>query len=118
MEAAVLDRPVTGADSQRSQALAALAKANDVRIRRANLRRRLQAGEGSVADLLAEEPLPRYLKTMPVSDLVRMQRRWGRKRTMMLLRSLTINPNRCVGDLTARQRQALIQHFRPTPHAG
>ena len=43
---------------------------------------------------------------MPVGELLRSQRRWGRTRARKFLFSIAVNENRELGRLTSRQRDA------------
>lgn len=88
------------------QHMAALAEANRVRLKRAELKRRIKAGEETVANVL--ERIPEYAGTMPVGDLLRAQRRWAKGRTHIFLRRLHVNENRSLDDLTARQRSMIV----------
>ena len=87
------------------QHMAALAEANRIRFARANLKRRINAGEETVADVLEE--IPEYAETMPVGELLRAQQRWAQRRTHKFLRRLHVNENRSLDDLTARQRSMI-----------
>jgi len=84
----------------------ALARADEVRIARARLKRAIAAGERTVAEVLAEAP--DYTANMPVAELLQAQHRWGRRRVMRLLNSLAIHERRTVGRLTERQKRAII----------
>lgn len=94
--------------AERPQYLVALDRANEIRIARAALKRRIYRGEVSLAELLATTRLiPESLETLTVSDLLRVQRRWGPKRTARFLNDLEISGKRLVGDLTVDQRRAI-----------
>ena len=49
---------------------------------------------------------------MPVSELLRSQRRWGRTRARKFLSSLALNENRELGRLTERQRNVLAAELQ------
>ena len=85
-----------------SQALDALAVANEVRSGRRELREEIRAGR-SVLTVL-DEPC---VRTMRVTDLLRMQPRWGLVRAERACRLVPCGPLVRVGELTARQRDAL-----------
>jgi hypothetical protein len=87
------------------QHMRALAHANRVRLARAELKRRVQSGEVSVAGVIRS--CPWEAETMTVGELLRSQRRWGRTRARKFLMSLTLNENRELGRLTSRQRAVL-----------
>lgn len=88
------------------QHLRALEHANRVRLARAELKRRVAAGETSAADVILESPW--HVESMSISELVMSQRRWGRARCRRLLSTLGIPENKRLGTLTERQRQLLV----------
>lgn len=93
------------------QHMAALERANEVRLARAQLKRRIAAGEITVDQVLAD--VPEEARSMAVSELLRAQRRWGRKRAAKLLRTtVMISENRQLERLTARQRTELAEAVR------
>jgi hypothetical protein len=92
-------------DAGQDQHLKALEYANRVRLARAQLKRRVAAGEAAAADVVME--CPWQAQSMSISDLLMSQKRWGRTRCRRLLVSLGVPENKQVGTLTERQRQAL-----------
>lgn len=89
------------------QHLRALARANEVRLARAGLKRRVSDGEISVADVILE--MPAEAETMPVLDLLMSQRRWGLTRCRKFLRDAHMSENKTVGSMTFRQRSVVAQ---------
>jgi hypothetical protein len=87
------------------QHLRALARANEVRLARAELKRQIADGEISAAHIILE--CPWEAASMTVSDLLTSQRRWGSTRCRKLLQSIPMSENKTVGSLTERQRRAL-----------
>jgi hypothetical protein len=87
------------------QHLRALARANEVRLARAELKRQITEGEISAAHVILE--CPWESASMTVSDLLTSQRRWGSTRCRKLLQSIPMSENKTVGSLTERQRRAL-----------
>jgi hypothetical protein len=87
------------------QHLRALARANEVRLARAELKRQIAEGEISAAHVILE--CPWEAASMTVSDLLTSQRRWGSTRCRKLLQSIPMSENKTVGSMTERQRQAL-----------
>jgi hypothetical protein len=85
----------------------ALARANEVRLARAELKRRVASGEITVAEIL----LGHHWETenMTISDLLMSQRRWGHQRCRKLLMQVPVSENKTVGSMTERQRHALAQ---------
>ncbi len=87
------------------QHLRALERANRVRLARADLKRRIGAGDVTVADVVADPPW--QIESMAISELLMSQRRWGRARCRRLLLSLGVAENKKIGTLTERQRGAV-----------
>lgn len=92
-----------------SQPLEALEKANRVRLARAELKRRIAAGDATVASVLTDTP--DFMATMTVTDLLMSQHRWGRTRAKRLLAIETISETKAVGTLTRRQAEALVRRL-------
>lgn len=87
------------------QHLSALARANEIRLARATLKRAVACGERSVADVLAE--CPAEVERMEIGELISCQRRWGGQRTRRLLGTVPVVETKLVGALTERQRTAI-----------
>jgi hypothetical protein len=87
------------------QYMQALARANEVRLARAGLKRRVASGEITVSEIL----LGTYweAENMTISDLLMSQRRWGHTRCRKLLMQVPVSENKTVGSMTERQRRAL-----------
>lgn len=91
------------------QHLRALARANDVRLARAALKRSVAAGEIEAAEVV--RTCPWQVKTMSIGELLRSQRRWGRTRTRKFLADIAVSENRPMGRLTARQRGLVTEQL-------
>jgi hypothetical protein len=89
------------------QHLRALARANEVRLARAELKRRVLDGELAVADVILDAPPE--AATMTVADLLVSQRRWGRARCRKLLQGIPMSETKTVGTMTDRQRHAMAE---------
>jgi hypothetical protein len=87
------------------QHLRALEHANRVRLARADLKRRIGAGQIAVAEVVAGPPSE--VAGMSISELLMSQRRWGRARSRRLLLSLGVPENKRIGTFTERQREAI-----------
>jgi len=83
----------------------ALARANRVRLARAELKRQVAEGETTVAEVVLE--CPWEAESMPVADLLMSQHRWGQTRCRRFLSAIPMSETRTVGSLTERQRNAL-----------
>jgi hypothetical protein len=89
----------------RAQNMRALARANEVRLARAELKRRVAFGKVDVAEVIVHCPWEAH--SMAVADLLISQRRWGQTRCRKLLAQLPMSENKTVGSMTDRQRRAL-----------
>lgn len=88
------------------QHLRALDQANQVRVARAELKRRVGTGSVTVGEVIGDRPW--QAETMSLSELLMSQQRWGRVRCRRLLLSLELPENKRLGTLTGRQRGALV----------
>src|SRR4051812_7496818 len=95
------------------QHLRALARANEVRLARAELKRRIAEGEISAAHVILE--CPWEAASMTVSDVLTSQRRWGNTRCRRLLALVPLSENKAVGSMTQRQRDELAKLLEGTP---
>src|SRR3954447_11427910 len=93
------------------QHMRALARANEVRLARAELKRRIAQGELPVADVVLSSPWE--AESMTISDLLTSQRRWGTTRCRKLLQCIPMSENKTVGSMTDRQRNALAALLSP-----
>jgi hypothetical protein len=98
------EAPSRGVDSQCMQALA---RANQVRLARAALKRDIGAGRRGVIDTVVE--CPWEVESMTLSELLRSQRRWGRARARKLLTSIGLSEGKRLGTLTERQVGILVR---------
>lgn len=95
----------TASTVQLPQHMQALARANRVRLARAELKRSIARGEADVAGVIQD--CPWETESMTLSELLTSQRRWGRTRARKLLQALALSENKRVGTLTPRQRSLL-----------
>lgn len=93
------------------QHMRALARANEVRLARAELKRRIAHGEVSVGEVVLTSPWE--AESMTISDLLMSQRRWGSTRCRKLLQGIPMSENKTVGSMTERQRRALAALLSP-----
>ena len=87
------------------QYMRALERANQVRLARASLKRRIALGETRVAAVILE--CPWEAESMAVADLLMSQRRWGQTRCRKFLSQLAMSEKKTVGSMTDRQRHTL-----------
>ncbi len=88
------------------QHMNALARANRIRLARAERKRAIFRGDLTVAAVVEE--VPEECETIPLAELLSSQRRWGRTRSRRLLAGLSLPENKRLGDCTARQRGLLV----------
>ena len=91
------------------QRLRALERANEVRLARAELKRRIAEGESSVAQVLQDPP--HAATSWAIGDLLTSQRRWGSTRCRKFLSKHQISETKPVGALTERQRKILVHQL-------
>jgi hypothetical protein len=94
------------------QHMRALERANQVRLARAELKRRVAAGELGVADVILE--CPWEADSMAVADLLMSQRRWGQTRCRKFLAQIPMSEQKTVGSMTERQRRTLAAMLTAT----
>jgi hypothetical protein len=87
------------------QHMQALARANRVRLARAELKRAIGRGEVEVVEVIRDRPWE--TESMTLAELLTSQRRWGRTRARKFLLGLALNENKRLGTLTPRQRALL-----------
>jgi hypothetical protein len=87
------------------QHMRALERANEVRLARADLKRRIADGQLRAADVILESPWE--AESMAVADVLMSQRRWGRTRARRLLAGIQMSETKTLGSMTERQRRAV-----------
>jgi hypothetical protein len=97
------------------QRLQALERANEIRLARAELKRRIAEGEVSVADVLLEPPCE--AGSWAIGDLLMSQRRWGSSRCRKFLFRHHITETKPVSTLTERQRRLLASQLEESCEA-
>jgi hypothetical protein len=92
------------------QRMDALQRANDIRTRRAQLKRDLKAGRVSIHNLLLEPP--EYVETAKVFDMLLAVPKYGRVKVGKILQTCRISPSKTIGGLSERQRTELVSLLR------
>jgi hypothetical protein len=90
----------------------ALERANQVRLARAELKRRVAGGEISVSEVILD--CPWEADSMAVADLLMSQRRWGQTRCRKFLAQIPMSEQKTVGSMTERQRRTLAAMLNAT----
>ena len=88
------------------QRMEALQRANDIRSRRAQLKRDLKAGRTPIHELLLDPP--DYVQTAKVFDLLLAVPKYGRVKVNKILVHCRIAPSKTIGGLSERQRSELV----------
>lgn len=91
------------------QHMQALARANRVRLARAELKRSIARGDVEAADVIRD--CPWETESMTLAELLTSQRRWGRTRARKFLLGLSLSENKRLGTLTERQRALLANEL-------
>jgi hypothetical protein len=103
--------PAEATTAPAPQHMRALARANEVRLARAELKRRIAQGEVTVAEIVLDSPWE--AESMSIADLLMSQRRWGSTRCRKLLQTIPMTETKTVGSMTDRQRRALVAQLGP-----
>jgi hypothetical protein len=88
------------------QRMEALRRANDVRVRRAQLKKDLKAGRVQVQDILSDPP--EFVGTAKVVDMLMAVPKFGRVKAGRFLNQCRISPSKTIAGLSERQRQELV----------
>ena len=88
----------------------ALKRANDIRSKRAQLKRDLKGENVKIQTLLLDPP--EYVLTAKVIDMLMAVPKYGRVKTNRILNQCRISPSKTIGGLSERQRSELVQQLR------
>jgi len=91
------------------QRMEALKRANDIRVRRAQLKKDLKDGRVRVEEVLSRPP--DYVETAKVFDILMAVPKFGRVKAARFLNQCRISQSKTVGGLSERQRTELIGLF-------
>ena len=97
-------------DRSLAQRMEALGRANEIRTKRAQLKRDLKARRKRAHDLLLEPP--EWMETMKIFDLLLACPKYGRVKANKLLKECKISPSRTIGGLSQRQRSEVVSMLR------
>jgi len=92
------------------QRMDALNRANEIRTKRAQLKRDLKGGRMSIHDLLLEPP--EFVETAKVFDMLLAVPKYGRVKVNKILQQCRISPSKTIGGLSQRQRTELVSMLR------
>jgi hypothetical protein len=91
------------------QRMDALKRANDVRVKRAKLKKDLKEGKVRIEQILGNPP--EYVSTAKVVDILMAVPKFGRVKAARFLNTCRISQSKTVGGLSERQRTGLIGLF-------
>ena len=91
------------------QRMEALRRANDIRVRRAQLKKDLKDGRVSIEKILLDPP--EYVSTAKVFDMLMAVPKLGRVKATRFLNLCRISQSKTVGGLSERQRSELVALF-------
>jgi hypothetical protein len=100
------------------QHMRALQRANEVRLARAELKRRVTDGETTAATVILASPWE--AESMAVAELLMSQHRWGHTRARRFLAGIPMTETKTIGSMTERQRRslaAMLEAQAPTVRA-
>jgi hypothetical protein len=92
------------------QRMEALQRANDVRVKRAKLKKDLKTGRVRVEEILADPP--EYVGTAKVFDMLMAVPKFGRVKAARFLNQCRISQAKTVAGLSERQREELVSLFK------
>ena len=88
----------------------ALRRANEIRVRRAQLKKDLKSGAVRIEDILSDPP--EYVGTAKVVDILMAVPKFGRVKAARFLNQCRISQSKTVGGLSERQRGELVSLLR------
>src|SRR5215475_215825 len=91
------------------QRMEALKRANDIRVKRAQLKKDFKSGAVSIEQILGNPP--EFVSTAKVFDMLVAVPKFGRVKAARLLNQCRISQSKTVGGLSDRQRHELIALF-------
>jgi S13-like protein len=101
---------VTTPERSLEQRRYALEKANDIRMRRARLKKDLKARRITIHTLIVDPP--EFIETMKLFDLILASPKYGRVKANKMLGYCRISPSKTIGGLSERQRKEIASFLR------
>jgi hypothetical protein len=102
--------PVSAPQRSLTQRMAALKRANEIRTKRARLKRDLRSGRTNPQALLLSPP--DYVLTAKVSEMLLAVPKYGHVKVNKILAQCRISPSKTIGGLSPRQRAELVSYLR------
>src|SRR5215216_6118731 len=97
-------------ERSREQRMRALRRANEIRSKRAQLKRDLKAGKAKVETLLLDPP--DYVMSAKAFDMILAVPKYGRVKANKILTQCGTPPSKPIGGLPKRQRGELVPQLR------
>jgi hypothetical protein len=92
------------------QRMRALGRANEIRSKRAQLKRDLKGGKAKIEALLLDPP--DYVMSAKAFDMILAVPKYGRVKANKILQTCRISPSKTIGGLSERQRGELVTQLR------
>ena len=89
------------------QRMEALRRANDIRSRRAQLKRDLKSGQVSISAVISNPP--EFVMTAKVFDMLMAVPKYGKVKATRFLNTCRISQGKTIGGLSDRQRSELLE---------
>ena len=93
-----------------TQRMEALQRANQIRTRRAQLKKDLRSGKANIQALLLSPP--DYILSAKVADMLLSVPKYGQVKVNKILTQCRISPSKTIGGLSPRQRTELVGYFK------
>jgi hypothetical protein len=110
MPGSSVQTPAAVPERTHDQRMRALRRANEIRTRRAKLKRDLKAGKVKVESLLLDPP--EYVMSAKAFDMILAVPKYGRVKANRILSQCRISPSKTIGGLSERQRAELVGQLR------
>ena len=110
MPGSSVQTPAAVPERTHDQRMRALRRANEIRTRRAKLKRDLKAGKVKVESLLLDPP--EYVMSAKAFDMILAVPKYGRVKANRILSQCRISPSKTIGGLSERQRTELVGQLR------
>jgi hypothetical protein len=102
--------PTAVPERTHKQRMRALRLANEIRTKRAQLKRDLKAGKAKIETLLLDPP--DYVLSAKAFDMILAVPKYGRVKANRILGQCRISPSKTIGGLSERQRAELVGQLR------
>ncbi len=101
-----LKAPTQAPERSLDQRMDALNRANDIRSRRAQLKKDLKSGRVQIHDVISDPP--DYVMTAKVFDMLLAVPKYGKVKATRFINHCRISQGKTVGGLSERQRNELV----------